>query len=63
MPLGSKLAGEVHGRKISKDENTEKEYLMAKQSNYLYRKVQSGNLINKNTMRHEIDQDVVRQNG
>ena len=33
-------------------------YLTAKQANYVYRKVESGNLINKNMMRQEIDQDI-----
>ena len=47
-----------NGRKISKGKNTEKEYLTAKQVNYVYRKVESGNLINKNMMRQEIDQDI-----
>ena len=58
MPLGSKLGGEVHRKKFSKGENREEGYLTAKQANYIYRKVQSGNVINKNTMRQEIDQDI-----
>ena len=33
-------------------------YLTTKQVNYVYRKVESGNLINKNMMRQEIDQDI-----
>ena len=32
-------------------------YLTTKQANYVYRKVQSGIIINKNMMRQEIDQD------
>ena len=58
MPLGSKLGGEINGRKISKDGNTDREYLTAKQANYIYRKVDLGNLISKNMMRQEIDQDI-----
>ena len=58
MSLGSKLGGEVPGSKISKDENTDKGYLTAKQANYIYRKGESGDLINKNMMGQEIDQDV-----
>ena len=57
MPLGSKLGGEVLKRKFSESENTHKGYLTAKQTNYIYQKVESGNLINKNTMRQKIDQD------
>ena len=33
-------------------------YLTRKQVNYEYRKVESGNLINKNTMKQETDQDI-----
>ena len=58
MPLGPKLGGESNEIKINKGENTDKGYLTAKQANYIYRKVESGNLINKNIMRQEIDQDI-----
>ena len=58
MPLVPKLGRENTDRKFSKGENTDKEYLTTKQANYIYRKVESGNLINKNTMRQEIDQDI-----
>ena len=51
LPLGSKLDGEINERKISKGENTDKGYLTAKQANYVYRKVEPGNLINKYMMR------------
>ena len=57
MPLGSKLGGEVNERINSRGENREKEYLTEKQAGYIYRKVESGNLINKSMMRQEIDQD------
>ena len=58
MPLGTKLGGEVTERKNSKDENREKGHLTAKQPNYIYRKVELGNLFNKSTMKEEIDQDI-----
>ena len=58
MPLDSKLGGENTNRKITKDENIDKGYLTTKQSNYIYRKVESGNLINKNIMRQEIYQNI-----
>ena len=45
-------------KKISKGENTDKEYLTAKLENYIYRKIESGNLIDKNMMRQKIDQDI-----
>ena len=58
LPVRSKLGGEVKEKKNSKGENREKGYLTAKQTNYVYRKVELGNLMNKNTMRQEIDQDI-----
>ena len=51
LPLGLKLGRENTDRKISKGENTVKGYLTTKQADYVYRKVESGNLINKNMMR------------
>ena len=58
MPLDPKLGGENIDRKVNKGENISKEYLMMKQANYVYRKVELGSSINKITMRQEIDQDV-----
>ena len=52
------IGGEINERKISKGGNTDKGYLTAKQENYVYRKVELGNLINKNMMRQEVDQDI-----
>ena len=56
LPLGSKLGGEVNERINSKSGNREKEYLKEKQASYLYRKVESWNLINKSTVMQQIDQ-------
>ena len=58
MPLGSNLGGENSNRKNSKSENTDMGYLTTRQVNYVYSKVESGNLINKNVMRQETDQDI-----
>ena len=58
LPLGSRLGGEVDERINSKGENRGKQYLTVKQENYTYRKVETGNLINKSMMRQEIDQDI-----
>ena len=58
MPLSSKLGGEVDKRINSKGENRKKGYLMVKQAYYIYRKVESGNLIDKSMMMQEIDQDM-----
>ena len=35
-----------------------KNYLTSRQADYIYRKVELGGLINKNTMKEEIDPDV-----
>ena len=48
----------IQKEKFIKSENTDIGYLTAKQANYAYRKVESGNLINKNMMRQEINQDI-----
>ena len=58
MSLGSKLGAESTKRKIRKGENTDKGYITVKQANFIYRKIESGNLMNKNMKRQEIDQDI-----
>ena len=58
MPIGSNLGGENTKRKFTMSENTDTGYLTTKQANYLYRKVESENLININMMRQEIDQNI-----
>ena len=58
MPLGPNLGGNNKGREINKGNNVDKEYLTMKQAGYIYRKVEWESLINKSTMKDEIDQDV-----
>ena len=58
LPLDPNLGGNNKGREINKGNNIGKEYLTMKQADYIYRKVELGSLINKNTMKEEIDQDV-----
>ena len=58
LPVGPNLGGNNKGREINKCDNISKEYLTMKQADYIYRKVELGSLINKNTMKEEIDQDV-----
>ena len=58
LPLGPKLGGEVNERINSKGANREKGYLTVKQANCKYRKIESGDLINKSMIRQEIDQDI-----
>ena len=54
MPLSSKLGGNNNKRNDSIDRN----YLTPRQADYIYKKVELGSLINKNTMKEEIDPDV-----
>ena len=49
---------EIITEEINKSDNVGKEYLTVKQADYIYRKVELGSLINKNTMKGEIDQDL-----
>ena len=58
MPLSPNLGGNNKRKEINKGDNVGKEYLTMKQADYLYRKLELGSLINKNTMKEEIDQDV-----
>ena len=58
MPLGLNLGGNNKEREINKNNNISKQYLTMKQVDYIYRKVELGFLINKNTRKQEIDKDV-----
>ena len=64
MPLGSNLGRNKKKKEVNKNDSIDKNYLTSKQADYIYRKVELGILINKNTMKEEIDPDVrIRQNG
>ena len=58
LPLGSKFGENNKKKEVNKNDSTERNYLTPKQADYIYRKVELGNLINKNTMKKEIDPDV-----
>ena len=58
LPLGPNLGGNNNRKEVNKGVSVGKEYLTAKWANYIYRKVQLGSLINKNTMKEEIDQGI-----
>ena len=58
MPLDPNLGGNNQRKEVNKSGSVGKEYLTTKQADYIYRKVEFGSLINKNTMKEEIDQDV-----
>ena len=58
MPLGLNLGGDNKKRGVNKSDSVGKNYLMTKQADYIYRKVELGSLINRNTAKEEIDLDV-----
>ena len=58
MPLGPNLFGNNKRKEINKGDNVGEEYLTMKQVDYIYRKVELGSLINKDTMKEEIYQYV-----
>ena len=58
MPLGSKLGGNSKKKEVNKSDSIEKNGLTSTQADYIYRMVELGSLINKNTMKEEIDPDV-----
>ena len=58
MPLGPILGRNNKRKEVNKGDNIGKEYLTMKQAYYIYRKVELGSLIYKNTMNEEIDHDV-----
>ena len=45
-------------KEVNKNDSINKNYLTSKQADYIYRKVELGSLINKNTKKEEIDPDV-----
>ena len=56
MPIESKTGG-----KVSYIKNKEAMCLSEKQANYVYRKVEEAEVINVNTMKHELEQDLDRE--
>ena len=58
MPLDPNLGGNNKKKEVNKNDSVGKNYFTTKQADYIYRKVELGSLINKNTMKEEIDPDV-----
>ena len=58
MPLGPNLGGNNKKKEVNKNDGVGKNYLTTKQADYICRKVELGSLINKNTMKEEIDPDI-----
>ena len=58
MPLSQKLGGNSKKVEVNRNDGIGKSCLTSKQTEYIYRKVELGNLINKNTRKEEIDADI-----
>ena len=58
MSLGPKLGGSNKKNEVNKNDAIGKNCLTLRQADYIYRKVELGSLINKNTIKEEIDPDV-----
>ena len=51
MPIGPKLGGNSKKNEINKNDALGKNCLTLSQADYIYKKVELGSLINKNTMK------------
>ena len=58
MPLSQKLGGNSKKVEVNRNDSIGKSCLTSKQTEYIYKKVELGSLINKNTMKEEIDPDI-----
>ena len=58
MHLGSELGGNNKKKEVNKSDSIDRYCLTSKQADYIYRKVEVGSLINKITMKEEINPDV-----
>ena len=58
MPLGLKLGKNSKKSEVSKNYTVGKNCLTSRQADYVYKKVELRSLINKNTMKEEIDPGV-----
>ena len=58
MPLGPKLGGNGQKGEYNRNNSKDRNCLTLKQADYIYKEVELGSLINKNTMKKEIDPDV-----
>ena len=58
MPFSQKLGGNSKKAEFDINDSLGKNCLSSKQTDYIYKKVELGNLINRNTMREKIDPDI-----
>ena len=56
LPLSQKLDGNNKKMEVNRNDSIDKNCLTSKQTEYIYKKVELGSLIHKNTMKEEIDQ-------
>ena len=54
LPLNTNIGGQIRPDKYQSKEN---KYLMEEQATHVYKKVESGNIININILKQEIEQD------
>ena len=54
LPLKTNIGGQIRSDKHKYKEN---KYITEDQATHIYKKVVSGNIINIDTLKHEIDQD------
>ena len=57
MPFCQKLGGDSKEEGNIRNKSRERNYLTPKQTGYIYKKVEFGSLINKDTIKEEIDSD------
>ena len=57
MPLSPKLGGNSKKNEANKNGSIDKNCVTSRQADYIYKKVDLGSLINKKTMKEEIDPD------
>ena len=58
MPLCSILGGNNKKKEVNKSDSIDRNCLTSNQADYIYRTIELGSLINKNTMKEEINPDV-----
>ena len=58
MPFSQKLGGNSKKVGINRNDGLDRNCLLPKHTEYIYKKVELGSLINKNTMKEEIDTDI-----
>ena len=58
LPLSQKLGGNSKKAEVNRYDSIGKSCLTSKLTKYIYKKVELGSLINKNTMKEEIDSDI-----